>query len=68
MAVNNNTLTTKAQDNMFSCAQMQRMSHYYNVIVCHAYCMDAEYAIKPLLVKSVKIVEIIVPKGKISQF
>jgi len=42
---------------MFFCAQMQRMSHYYKAIVCHAYCMNAEYAIKMLLVKSVEIVE-----------
>ena len=41
---------------MFFCTQMQRMSHNYKVIARHAYCMDAEYAIKTLLVKSVKIV------------
>jgi len=52
MAVNNN-LITKAHDNIF-CTQTQRMSHYYEVIVCHAYCMDTEYAIEMLLVKSAK--------------
>ena len=36
---------------------MQRMSHYNKVIVCSAYCKDAEYAIQTLLVKSIKIVE-----------
>jgi len=38
-------------------SQMQHMSHYYTVIVRRAYCMDDEYAIERLLVKSVKIVE-----------
>jgi len=47
---------------------MQRMSHYYAVIVCRAYCMDAEYAIYTLLVKSGKIVEKIAPQGKYLYF
>jgi len=34
---------------------MQGMSHYYKVMERHAYCMDTEYAIYTLLVKSVKM-------------
>jgi len=49
---------------MFFCAQMQRKSQYYKVIVHHAFCMDAEYAIKMLLVKSVKIVKKTSPQAK----
>ena len=30
---------------MFFCAQIERMSHYYKVIMRHAYCMDTEYKI-----------------------
>ena len=41
---------------MCFCDQMQCMSHHYKVIVCRAYCIDAEYAIYMLLVKTVKII------------
>jgi len=34
-------------------AQMQSVSHYYKVIMRHAYCIDTEYSIQTLLVKSV---------------
>ena len=41
---NNNNLKTLKHTIICCFAQMQRMSHYYKVIVCHAQCMDAEYA------------------------
>jgi len=39
---------------MFFFAQMQCMSHYYKVIMCRAYCMDYEYTIQMMLIKSIK--------------
>ena len=69
MAVNNNDLLSLTHIIIcFVCAQMLCMSHYYKVIVCRANCMDAEYAILTLLVKSVKIVEKIIHMGRYRDF
>ena len=65
MAVNNNNYLLLKH---VFCAQVQHISHYYKVIMHHAYCMDAEYAIWTLFVKSDKIIEKIIITGKISRF